>query len=151
MHCIRIYEMPDCQMVSSGIGMFGEDTIDRFDEWFSTLPRGLFPKDYLTSVVNGEEFGFVWMYQYEEGMAVPEEFEIIDFPGGLYAVATDQDNGTDAEAMAAAVDEFLQTYGLDRDFSRSELGNVITPPQAAEVLGFQQMDYYFPIRIKEEA
>jgi hypothetical protein len=28
---------------------------------------------------------------YEDGMNVPNEFEIIDFQGGLYAIATDID------------------------------------------------------------
>lgn len=32
---------------------------------------------------------------YEAGMNVPEEFEIIDFQGGVYAVATDIDQQTD--------------------------------------------------------
>ncbi len=47
MQGIRIIEIPDCKMVSSGTGMFGEENFDRFHKWFSSMPSGIFPKDYL--------------------------------------------------------------------------------------------------------
>jgi AraC family transcriptional regulator len=37
MELVRIYEIPDCKMVSSGIGMFGEEKFERFNNWFSSL------------------------------------------------------------------------------------------------------------------
>ena len=30
METVRIYEIPDCKMVSSGIGMFGEEKFTKF-------------------------------------------------------------------------------------------------------------------------
>ena len=81
MQSVRIYEMPACKMVSSGTGMFGEEKFNLFDAWLSSQKRGLFPKDFLYWA--GE--GFVWLYMYEDGMYVLDEFEIIDFQGGLYA------------------------------------------------------------------
>ena len=53
---------------------------------------------------------------------------IIDFPGGLYAVATDIDQKTDKELMNTEIDEFLRNNGFKRDTSRAELGNIITSP-----------------------
>ena len=91
MQSVRIYEMPACKMVSSGTGMFGEGKFNLFDEWLSSQKKGLFPKDFL--FWTGE--GFIWLYMYEDGMNVPNEFEIVDFQGGLYAVATDIDQKTD--------------------------------------------------------
>lgn len=113
-------------MISSGTGMFGEGNFNLFDEWFSSQKRGLFPKDFLFWA--GE--GFVWLYLYEDGMNVPNEFEIIDFQGGLYAVATDIDQKTDRELMDTEIDQFLHENGLKRDTSRLELGNIITSPLA---------------------
>ena len=144
MQYVRIYEMPACKMVSSGTGMFGEGSFQLFDEWLSSQKRGLFPKDFLF----GTEEGFVWLYLYEDGMDVPGEFEIIDFPGGLYAVATDIDQKTDKKLMDTEIDKFLNENGLERDVSRSELGNIITSPLAKEILGYEQMDYYIPIKAK---
>lgn len=144
MQSVRIYEMPACKMVSSGIGMFGEEKLERFNEWFSSQKRGMFPKDFLF----WEGSGFHWLYLYEDGMDVPQEFEIIDFPGGLYAVATGIDQKTNTELMKREVDQFLAENGLERDMSRSELGNVITSPLACEIMGYNQMDYYTPVKAK---
>ena len=44
MQNIRIYEMPDCKMVSSGSGMFGEDKFEAFDAWISSQKRQMFPQ-----------------------------------------------------------------------------------------------------------
>lgn len=142
MQSIRIYEMPDCKMVSSGKGMFGEEKFDRFEEWLSSQKRGLFPKDFLS----GGEDGFTWLYMFEDGISVPPEFEIVDFKGGLYAVATDVDQKTDTELMNAEVNKFLSENGFERDPLRNELGNIITSDAAKEILGYEQMDYYFPIK-----
>lgn len=142
MQSIRIYEMPDCKMVSSGKGMFGEEKFNRFEEWFSMQKRGLFPKDFLF----GGEDGFTWLYMLEDGMSVPTEFEIIDFHGGLYAVATDIDQKTDMDSMNTEVDKFLNENGFKRDDSRPQLGNIITSPAVNRIMGYDQMDYYFPIK-----
>lgn len=146
MQSVRIYELPDCQMVSSGTGQFGEEKFEGFPAWFSTLPETIFPNDYL--FWNGE--GFEWLYRYEEGMKVPPEYEIVPFKGGLYAVATDIDQQTDMDAMAAEVDKFLAANGLERDPERPELGNIITSRAAHEILGYEQMDYYTPVRAKQK-
>lgn len=145
MQSIRVIEMPPCKMASSGIGMFGEEKFDRFGEWFSSQKREMFPKDFL--YWSGE--GFVWLYMLEDSMVVPPEFEIVDFQGGLYAVATDIDQRTDKELMNTEIDEFLTNNGFERDTSRYELGNVITSPLAQEIMGYEQMNYYFPIIAKK--
>lgn len=145
MQSVRILEMPACKMVSSGTGMFGEERFNAFEAWFSSQKRSLFPKNFLYWA--GE--GFVWLYVFEEGMVVPSEFEVIDFEGGLYAVATDVDQKTDKELMNKELDEFLSENGFERDVTRSELGNVITSPLAQEIMGCAQMDYYTPIKAKK--
>ena len=148
MHAIRIIEIPDCKMVSSGVGMFGEETFDRFHEWFSALPPTMYPKNFLFYEEEGGKFkGMHWLYMYDEGMDVPAEFDIIDFKGGLYSVATDIDGRTDVAAMNASRDEFLAANGFELDGDRRELGNIITPPNAEKVMGYNQMDYYTPIQV----
>jgi len=148
MESVRIYEIPDCKMVSSGIGMFGEEKFDNFQNWFSSLKRPIFPKDFL--FWDGEfqvSGGFHWLYMYEDGMNVPKEYNIIDFKGGLYAVVTGIEQQDNTEAMKT-IDAFLESHGLEIDKSRFELGNIITTPLAEKTLGYNQMDYYTPIKIK---
>jgi hypothetical protein len=148
MQGIRIIEIPDCKMVSSGIGMFGEEKFEIFSKWFSSQPRTIFPKDFL--FWDGGEYGvsggFHWLYIYEEGMDTPQGFDIIDFKGGLYAVATDIDGQTDMTVLDAGRDAFLREIGLVVDESRPRMGNVITSPCAEKILGYNQMDYYTPVK-----
>lgn len=147
MQNVRIYEIPDCKMVSSGCGMFEDGILERFSEWMETLPRSIFPMDFM--FFDDEKQGFVWLCLYSEGMTVPDGFELVDFKGGLYAVATDIDGETDTDAMKKEVDKFLAEHGFERDETRPELGNVITTPQAKATLGFDQMDYWTPIKTAE--
>lgn len=142
MQGVRIYEMPACKMVSSGIGIFGEGNFGIFEAWLSSQKHTMFPKDFLYWA--GE--GFVWLYIFEDGMTVPPELEIIDFQGGLYAVATDIDQKTDKELMNKEIDKFLSENGFERDTSRPELGNIITSPLVQEIMGYEQMDYYIPVK-----
>lgn len=85
MQSVRIIEIPSCKMVSSGTGFFGQEKFDAFFQWFTQLKPGIYPRDFLY----GDDGGMCWLYLYEESLTPPEEFEIVDFEGGLYAVATD--------------------------------------------------------------
>ena len=147
MQPIRIYDMPPCRMVASPVGMFGEIALDAFNAWMEEQPRSLFPRDFLTwDDSDPAHPGFRWYYLYEEGMALPDGAEIVNFPGGMYAVATGIDQRTDKESMNAAVVDFLRESGLVIDPERQELGNIITSPVVQKVLGYEQMDYYYPVR-----
>ena len=149
MQAIRIYDMPKGKMVASPVGMFGEAALEAFSVWMEAQPRTMFPKDYLIwDDSDPAHPGFRWYYVYEDGMALPEGAEVVDFPGGMYAVATDIDQQTDKAAMDAAVAEFIARHGLETDHTRWELGNIITSPAVSAVLGFEQMDYYYPVRPK---
>ena len=147
MQPIRIYDMPPCRMVVSQPGVFGEAALDDFNAWMETMPRPMFPKDFITwDDSDPIHPWFRWYYQYEDGMTLLEGTEIVDFPGGMYAVATDIDQQTDKAALDAAVAAFIAAHGLERDDTRRELGNIISSPAVSEVLGFEQMDYYYPVR-----
>lgn len=147
MQPIRIYDMPPCRMVASPVGMFGEPALDVFDAWMATQPRSLFPRDFLTwDDSDPAHPGFRWYFMYADGMALPEEAQVVDFSGGMYAVATGIDQRTDKESMNEAVADFLRENGLMIDPDRRELGNIITSPAVQAVLGYEQMDYYYPVR-----
>ena len=147
MQAIRIYDMPPCRMVASQPGIFGEPSLDDFNAWMETMPRPMFPKDFITwDDSDPAHPWFCWYYQYEEGMTLLKGTEIVDFPGGMYAVATDIDQQTDKAALDAAVAAFIAAHGLEPDETRCELGNIISSPAVSAVLGFEQMDYYYPVR-----
>ena len=149
MEQIRLLAIPACKMVSSGVGMFGDEQFDRFEAWFSAQPREMYPRDFLFWDDSGEKPGFHWLYMYKDGLEVPEEFAVVDFTGGLYAVVTGVD-GEDNSAEMAAVQAFLEKHNLQFDPDRRGLGHVITPPEAQTLLGYCQMDYYTPVMPKAE-
>jgi len=143
MQSIRIIEIPNCKMVSSGVGIFGDENFEKFGTWFSALPRTMYSKDFLFQ----DEGGLHWVYIYEDWMDVPDGLNVIDFTyGGLYAVSTDIDQQTDIKAMDEELHAFLQKNGFEQDKSRPRMGNIITPPKVSEVMGFNQMDYFMPIK-----
>jgi AraC family transcriptional regulator len=49
MESVRIIDLPDCKMISSGIGNFGEGIFKIFEEYFTSLPHAtaIFPHDFL--------------------------------------------------------------------------------------------------------
>lgn len=144
MEKVRIYEMPKCHMVSSQCGMFGDGKLEKFDEWFSKFSRPMFPKDFL--FFDNDKGGFVWYYLYNKEMEVPEEFEIIDFSGGLYAVCTGID-GEDSTDIINIVKDFINSSNcFEEDTSRDYLGNIPTSLLANKAMGYNQMDYYVPIK-----
>ena len=137
-------------MVASPVGMFGEIALDAFNAWMETQPRSLFPRDFLTwDDSDPKHPGFRWYFMYADGMALPQGAEVVAFPGGMYAVATGIDQQTDKKAMDADVAAFLAGNGLMIDLDRRELGNIITSPAAKEMLGYEQMDYYYPVRVRK--
>ena len=147
MQSVRIIEIPDCKMVSSGVGFFGEEKFEGLLKWFSAKPRTLYPMDFLSASFDekGEFNGMIWYYVYD-GVNAPEGYDIVDFKGGLYAVSTDIDQRTDIGAMDAEVDAFLEAHNLERDHSRPRLGHIISSPSAQKVLNYAQMDYFAPVK-----
>ena len=146
MENVRIFEMPPCKMAVSQSGMFGDGKLEPFCDWFSSLPVTMFPKDYLWfDKVNG---GFAWYYMCDDNITVPDEFETIDFLGGLYAVSTDIDGQDNADALKAIKDFIKEKGCFEEDNSREYLGNIITSKSTREAMGYSQMDYYIPIKIK---
>ena len=82
MEHIRLIHFPNCRMVTSGTGFFGDENFTRFEKLLAAEARTTpYPMDFLT----GNEHGMEWLYLYREGMDT-FGMEVIDFRGGLYAV-----------------------------------------------------------------
>ncbi|MEA4832897.1 hypothetical protein SDC9_156681 [bioreactor metagenome] len=111
--------------------------------------NNVFPCDYLFwDGIWGESGGFHWLYIYREDTKVPDGLKVINFKGGLYAIVTGIDGQSSYEEMAA-VEAFISAHGFERDPSRPDMGNVITPKDAQKVLGYNQMNYFTAIKQKE--
>lgn len=72
-----------------------------------------------------------------------------DPPSDIHLEKIDIDQKTDKDHMNTEVDKFLSENGLERDPSRPELGNIITSPLVQKIMGYEQMDYYTPIKARQ--
>lgn len=144
---VRIIRFPDCKMVSSGLGNFGDPNFRLFEEWFDqqTVYPGLYSYDFVSDCGG---LGMQWMYIYDERMEVPNTLKIIDFKGGYYAVVTAIDcDASSYECAMASRDAYLRANGLELDDSRWQLGHILTGyPLVKEIFGAGQMDYWMPIK-----
>ncbi len=157
---VRIIELPACKMVTSGPAngpdaFAPEGALMRFCEWFTEFDKErvdrFYPRDFLWSPPDG---GFQWGYAVP---GMPEDtggFEVIDFPGGLYAVAISVDaDGKDHNRIYKGIQKWVKKSGcfvLDETDNRRSLGNITSPEFVKEIMGYGQMDLYMPIRIKED-
>jgi len=145
MEHIRLIHFPDCRMITSGTGFFGDENFTRFEKLLAA-ESGKYP--YPQNFLTGNEHGMEWLYLYREGMDT-FGMNVIDFPGGLYAVVCGIDAQSNAEEMTA-VAEFMEKHGLERDDGRPDLGNIIGNRGTQAVLGYEQMDYWTPVKKKED-
>ncbi|KAF0193946.1 MAG: hypothetical protein FD169_2163 [Bacillota bacterium] len=157
MEIVRVVELPRCSMVSSGCSTeqdpFTEDgLLMRFDRWWSAVDAErqdkFFPRDFMW--FDRERNGLVWYYAASPMPATTEGFEIIDFPGGMYAaaVARDGDDEDGNRVRKTIADWIVDSGSLEFDPSRghSELFHVITSTAAAEALGYSQLEILVPVR-----
>ena len=156
---VRIIELPACKMVWSGVCKDGSNVAENerlkhFNEWWTAqdkLRRDLFyARDFMWH--DSEANGLAW------GLAVAEipkgtsGYEVMDFPGGLYAVVNYADN--DAEGAYKNIKKWVEESGCfapDDSASRHFLWHFISTEAVKTAMGYYQYDFYFPIKIKEEA
>lgn len=55
------------------------------------------------------------------------------------------------DAMRAETDAFLSGNGFERDKTRPDLGNVITGSRAKAAMGYDRMNYWFPVKERRPA
>ena len=89
-----------------------------------------------------------WLYMYREGMDTAG-LNVIDFPGGLYAFVCGIDAQSNTSEVAVVAD-FMEKHGLVRDDSRPDMGNIIGNESTKAALGYDQMDYWTPVKKKED-
>jgi len=161
-NAVRIIELPASKMIWSGICPSSQskddETIRRFNEWFPAQDElrkdRFYTRDFLWHDTQAQ--GFAW------GLAVtdvPENtggWEVMDFPGGLFAVV----NYNCVEGERGAIDAYYGIekwvkksgcFAMDEGAGRYVMWHMFNPNAAYEAMGYGQCDQYVPIRIKEAA
>ncbi len=144
---IRIVELPAARMASS----LGHD-LDEFDAWWSALDKArsdkFYPRDFM--YFDKKMNDLVWLYALPATDIDTGGFQLVDFKGGLFAVAVSIDrDDVDGERVYGEIQAWIKESGcfsLDETEDRLSLFHVITSDEAASKMGYRQLDIYVPIR-----
>lgn len=128
----RIIELPAIKMARSG-----DQDIWAFEKWWSSLEEkeaSLFPRDFWW---NNEKTGRPeWLYALPKGFVDTNGYEILDFPGGLYAVTTSYDSDDEKTKAYFSLKKWIENGKLfdlaneknDPNYHRRYgMGHVSTP------------------------
>ena len=156
---VRVIEIPKFRAVSSGLLTFDEIFGEcGFDRWMQQNDR-LLKKGTIYECVDfmwheGEKSVWIWAVEdwVTEADAVP--YELIEFEGGIYVVATaDENDGADLWEVAGIMSQWIQNSGVlesdDRPGHRG-MGHRIGCGAIQEVLGMAQQEIFFPVKFKKQ-
>ena len=148
---IRVVLLPECKMVSSGYGFFGEEKFDRFDRWFSNVSKNSMwemPQDFLW--YDPEKGSSVWWYVKPDYDLDTQDFDIVDFEGGMYATAVSRDgDDEDGNRVHAGIKKWIEKSGvleLDVRPGHYTMCHIITDNRVKEALGFYQLEILVPVK-----
>lgn len=148
---VRLVALPVCRMATSGVK--AGDNHERFETMWTRLDAKrtdrFFPRDFMCH--DHEMGGPVWYYAIDDWVteADTEGFEIIGFEGGLYATSIVHDFDVN-EVMKAyhGIKEWLTQH---HNFTYDERPGHpvmfhVTSPDTYRLLGYRQVEYFFPVK-----
>lgn len=150
----KLEKMPDIRVVCLPrltMARSGNSDLNEFDRWWSGVDVGssIFPRDFMW--YNEKRNCFEWLFAIPDGLSDTNGYEVFDFPGGLYAVATaiDGDEINKVNRLIhkwAEENEFFEPANAGNDASeRYDMGHIVTPPIFQEKTGYHLMDLFVPI------
>ncbi|WP_438449080.1 GyrI-like domain-containing protein [Gorillibacterium sp. sgz5001074] len=155
MERIRIIEIPPLKVVNSG-NLSSMEVFEAFDRWWSSIDVKIYitPRDFMW--YNDKKGYWEWFFALPEGHQDSGGYEVVDFPGGLYAVATSKDADEAAlNETKAALFSWIETSGCfalstseNDSAERYVMAHVITPKVFKEKMGYHLSDIFVPIVVK---
>ena len=154
---VRIIQLNKFKALSSGV-----DTVDNvmgtFQEWqeeHNHLVKKMMygAPDFLWFE---EDMKAVWIWAVEDWVTEKDTapYELIEFEGGLYAVAMSVDGDDDIGGRVyAGINKWLETSGfeLDERPGHRTMCHMVNPTdEIKDALGYHQLDIYVPIKIRKD-
>lgn len=148
---IRIIELPKVKMARSG-----KSNLNQFDKWWSSIKLPGFlqlsPRDFMWK--NEELDCFEWLFCIPDDFTDTNGFEIFDFPGGLYAVASAFD-GEDILRVNKLIHKWVdnslkfEVSNKENDTEiRYDMGHIIGEMATGDGESAPAMDLFIPIVTK---
>lgn len=153
---VRVVRINPFRAVTSGADSF-DKVMGEFELWQEAhghlIKRMIYGSpDFLW----GEEDGrAVWIWAVEDWVTAKDvaPYELITFEGGLYAAAMSIDGDGESYAdVCGSINKWLETSGFESDErpGHRTMCHMLNPSdELRRALGYDQMDIYMPIRIKQ--
>ncbi|WP_160687700.1 GyrI-like domain-containing protein [Clostridium sp. C2-6-12] len=151
MENIRIIKIPQLKVVSSG-AISTMEQLEAFDSWWSSIDMNHYitPRDFMW--YNKKEKYMEWVVAVPENYSDLGNYHSVDFPGGLYAVATSKDTEEDCNNVKEEIRKWVtdsDCFKLSTDKNditpRYTMNHVLTPKIFKEKMGYHLCDIFVPI------
>jgi len=150
---IMVVRIPKCRVVTSGLMSF-EELFGGFGQWQEAHKHLFKPilfdaPDFLYGKDGKVEW--IWGIKDEIREADTHPYKIIEYPGGLYAVAVSVDgDGESHDKVRSKTAKWLESTNFIIDNDRELMGHMIyVDDEIKKGLGYHQMSLYAPIKLKE--
>jgi len=151
---IMVVRIPKFRAVTTGLRTFEEVFDGTFESWRKNhshlFQRVLFDcPDFLYG--KDGKCAWIWAVKDEVTEADTHPYEIIEYPGGLYAVAVSVDgDGESHNKVRRKTAKWLENTNFVIDSDRELMEHMIYPDdEIKEGLGYHQMNLYAPIKLRE--
>lgn len=152
---VRVIYFPPVRMLRSG-PIRDMEFFEKFDSWWSNIDMKNYitPRDFLYYNAKGEYME--WLIAIPENFTETENYEVYEFPGGLYAVGTAKDKEDESARTKEAIKKWIEETGCfeisteHNDLhERYDMVHVITPKIFREKMGYHLSDMWIPIVAKK--
>jgi DNA-binding transcriptional MerR regulator/DNA gyrase inhibitor GyrI len=149
---IMIVKIPKFRAVTSGLVTFDE-LFGNFEAWQEAHNHLYQPVIFnCPDFLYGKEDKAEWIWAIKDEVTESDTYpyNIIEYPGGLYAVAVtvDSDGESNAKVMKK-IEKWLNNTNFIMDNDRNVMGHMIYPlDEIKEGLGYNQMNLYVPIKLR---
>lgn len=152
---VRIIQINPFRAFSSGVDTI-ENVLGAFQQWQEEHDHFVRKMMYGASdfLWFEEDMRAVWIWAVEEWVTKEdvEPYELIEFEGGLYAVAMSVDGDDDMGGRVySGILKWLENSGFELDERQGHrtMGHMVNPTdEIKNALGYDQMDIYVPIKIR---
>ena len=150
---IMIVRIPKFRAVTSGLLTFEELFFGDFGSWQEAHGH-LFKPIIFDSpdFLSGKDGKVTWIWALKDEVTEDDThpYEIIEYSGGLYAVAVSVDgDGESHNRVRSKTEKWLESTNFIIDNDRELMGHMIyVDDEIKEGLGYHQMNLYAPIKLK---
>lgn len=150
---IMIVRIPKFRALTSGLLSFEELFGGDFEPWQEAHNHLFRPVIFDAPDFLCEKDGKVeWLWAVKEGVTKADTapYEMIEFPGGLYAVSVSVDgDGESHDKVQQKVEKWLLNTNFVLDGARGMMGHMIyVDDEIKEGLGYHQMNLYAPVKLR---